>query len=77
MQTADGEVIFSVGQDTLTADQLLELLERDEQDAEGVLQISRGAGVGNAMAGKLRLRSSDSAHSFPLVSVPFRTRSKT
>ena len=36
MQTADGEVIFSVGKDTLTADQLLELLQRDELNAEGV-----------------------------------------
>ncbi len=37
MQTADGEVIFPVGKDfTLTADQILELLERGELDAEGV-----------------------------------------
>jgi hypothetical protein len=36
MQTANGEVIFSVGKDTLTADQILELLERGELDAEGV-----------------------------------------
>ena len=37
MQTADGEIIFSVGKDfTLTADQILELLERGELDAEGV-----------------------------------------
>jgi hypothetical protein len=36
MQTADGEVIFSVGKDTLTADQILELLDRGELDAEGV-----------------------------------------
>src|SRR5437660_8814659 len=37
MQTADGQVIFSVGKDfTLTADQILELLERGELDAEGV-----------------------------------------
>ena len=39
MQTADGEVIFSVGKDTLTADQLLELLERGELDAEGVRRL--------------------------------------
>jgi len=38
MQT-DGEVIFSVGKDTLTADQLLELLERGELDAEGVRRL--------------------------------------
>jgi len=37
MQTADGEIIFSVGKDfTLTADQILELLEHSELDAEGV-----------------------------------------
>ena len=32
----DGEIIFSVGKDTLTSDQILELLERGELDAEGV-----------------------------------------
>jgi len=37
MQTADGEIIFSVGNDfTLTADQILELLERGELNSEGV-----------------------------------------
>ena len=37
MQTADGDMIFSVGKDfTLTADQILELLERGELHAEGV-----------------------------------------
>jgi hypothetical protein len=37
MQTADGEIIFSVGKDfTLTADQILELLECGELHAEGV-----------------------------------------
>jgi hypothetical protein len=37
MQTADGQIIFSVGKDfTLTADQILELLERGELHAEGV-----------------------------------------
>ncbi len=37
MQTADGEIIFPVGKDfTLTADQILELLERGELNAEGV-----------------------------------------
>jgi hypothetical protein len=39
MQTADGEIIFSVGTHTLTADQLLELLERDELHAEGVRRL--------------------------------------
>jgi hypothetical protein len=37
MQTADGDIIFAVGKDfTLTADQILELLERGELHAEGV-----------------------------------------
>jgi hypothetical protein len=36
MQSASGEVVFAVGKDTLTADQILELLERGELDAEGV-----------------------------------------
>ena len=37
MQSADGEIIFPVGNAfTLTADQILELLERGELDAEGV-----------------------------------------
>lgn len=37
MQTADGEIIFSVGKDfTLTADQILELLERGQLNADGV-----------------------------------------
>ena len=37
MQTVDGQIIFPVGKDfTLTADQILELLERGELDAEGV-----------------------------------------
>ena len=40
MQTADGEIIFPVGKDfTLTADQMLELLERGELDAEGVRRL--------------------------------------
>ena len=44
MQTADGEIIFSVGKDfTLTADQILELLRRGELHAEGVRR-SVGAG---------------------------------
>jgi hypothetical protein len=37
MQTANGQIIFSVGEDfTLTADQILELLERGELHDEGV-----------------------------------------
>ena len=37
MQTAYGEIVFPVGKDfTLTADQILALLEHGELDAEGV-----------------------------------------
>lgn len=40
MQTPDGEIIFAVGKSfTLTADQMLELLERRELDAEGVQKM--------------------------------------
>jgi hypothetical protein len=40
MQTANGEIIFAVGKDfTLTADQILGLLERDELHAEGVRKL--------------------------------------
>lgn len=40
MQTADGEIIFAVGKDsTLTAGQILELLERGELHAEGVRKL--------------------------------------
>ena len=40
MQTADGQIIFSVGKDfTLTADQILELFERGELHAEGVRRL--------------------------------------
>jgi hypothetical protein len=37
MQTGDGEIVFPVDKNfTLTADQILKLLERGELDAEGV-----------------------------------------
>ena len=40
MQTADGEVVFPVGRDfTLTADQILKLLESGELHAEGVRRL--------------------------------------
>lgn len=55
MQTADGEIIFSVGKDlTLTADQLLELLERGELNSEGV----RRSGKAQASATRRRAASS-------------------
>ena len=41
MQTADGEVVFPVGRDfTLTADQILKLLESGELHAEGVRRLA-------------------------------------
>jgi len=36
MQTADGEIIFSLDKDTLTAGQILDLLERGELHAEDI-----------------------------------------
>ena len=39
MQTANGEMIFSVGKDTLTANQILDLLERGELHADGVRRL--------------------------------------
>ena len=55
MQTANGEIIFSVGKDfTLTADQMLGLLERGELDAEGVLKSVE------AQASVLRTRAASS-----------------
>ena len=39
MQTADGKIIFAVGQHTLTAEQILELLDRGELNAEGVRRL--------------------------------------
>ena len=46
MQTAEGEIIFPVGKDfTLTADQILELLERGELHAEGVRRLVEAQAV--------------------------------
>lgn len=40
MQTANGGIIFAVGKDfTVTADQMLELLDRGELHAEGVRRL--------------------------------------
>ena len=55
MQTANGEIIFSVGKDfTLTADQILELLERGELHTEGVRRSVE------AQASALRRRAASS-----------------
>jgi len=55
MQTADGEIIFSVGDDfTLTADQILELLKRGELHPEGVRRSVE------AQASALRRRAASS-----------------
>ena len=43
--TADGQIIFSVGKDTLTANQILDLLERGELTPEGVTATSRSASL--------------------------------
>ena len=45
MQTADGDIIFAVGNFTLTADQILELLERGELNAEGVRRSVEAQGA--------------------------------
>jgi hypothetical protein len=50
MQTADGQIIFSVGKDfMLTADQILELLERGELHAEGVRRSVEAQASGTPM----------------------------
>jgi hypothetical protein len=54
MQTADGDIIFSVGTHTLTADQILELLERGELDAEGVRRSVEAHASATPFAYKLR-----------------------
>ena len=42
MQTANGEIIFAIGKDfTVTADQVLELLDRGELHAEGVRRLAQ------------------------------------
>jgi len=57
MQTADGEIIFSVGKDfTLTTDQILELLGRGELNAEGVRRSVEAQGCTRASASKIRTR---------------------
>ena len=41
MQTASGDIIFAIGKDfTVTADQILELLDRGELTAEGVRRLA-------------------------------------
>ena len=54
MQTADGKIIFAVGQHTLTAEQILELLDRGELNAEGVVRFVE------AQASALRGRAASS-----------------
>ena len=52
MQTANGEIAFAVGKDfTVTADQMLELLDRGELHAEGVCRL------GHAQAAATFMRS--------------------
>ena len=41
MQTASGDIIFAIGKDfTVTADQILELLDRGELNAEAVRRLA-------------------------------------
>ena len=57
MQTATGEIIFAVGKDfMLTADQILELLERGELHAEGVRKLAEA----QAAATPLRKKAASS-----------------
>jgi len=42
MQTANGEIVFAVGKDsTVTAEQMLELLDRGELHAEGLRRLAQ------------------------------------
>lgn len=44
LQTASGEIIFAIGKEfTLTADQILDLLDRGELHAEGVRRLAQGS----------------------------------
>jgi hypothetical protein len=57
MQTATGEMIFAVGKDfMLTADQILDLLERGELHAEGVRKLTEA----QAAATPLRKKATSS-----------------
>jgi len=56
MQTADGQIIFAVGKDfTLTADQILELLERGELHAEGVRRSVEAQASATSMRARISL----------------------
>ena len=52
MQTADAEIIFPVGNDTLTAYQILELLDRGELHVEGVRRSVEAKASATPMRGK-------------------------
>lgn len=55
MQTANGETIFAVGKDfTVTADQVLELLDRGELHAEGVHRLAQARAPATLMRSFLR-----------------------
>lgn len=57
MQAATGEILFAVGKDsTLTADQILGLLERGELQAEGVRRLAEA----QAAATPLRKKAASS-----------------
>lgn len=53
MQTASGEIIFGVGKDfTLTAEQLLELLEREELHPDGIRKLVTAQAVATPLRKK-------------------------
>jgi hypothetical protein len=57
MQTANGEIIFAVGEDfTITADQVLELLDFGELHAEGVRRLAQAQASARLMLSFLRRR---------------------
>jgi hypothetical protein len=55
MQTANGEIIFAIGKDfTITADQVLELLDLGELHAEGVHRLAQAQASATLMLSFLR-----------------------
>ena len=74
MQTANGEIVFAIGKDfTITADQVLELLDLGELHAEGVRRLAQAQASATLMIGFLRrygLRPMAQEKSFPPVAKP-------
>ena len=74
MQTANGEIIFAIGKDfTITADQVLELLDLGELHAEGVRRLAQAQASATLMISFLRrygLRPLAQEESFPPLPKP-------